>query len=91
MLRRAEILVSGLVQGVLYRYSTKRRAEELGLKGGVRNLRDGRVQVICEGTEETIRELIEWCKRGPRGAVVEHVDVTWDDSTGKFEDFRILY
>ena len=91
MLRRAEILVRGLVQGVFYRYNTKRKADELRLTGGVRNLRDGRVKVICEGTEEDIVRLVEWCKRGPQGAVVEHVDVAWKDYVGEFKDFRIFY
>jgi acylphosphatase len=91
MLRRAEILVRGLVQGVFYRYNTKQRADELRLTGGVKNLRDGRVEVICEGTEEDIVRLVEWCKRGPQGAVVEHVDVAWRDYAGECKDFRIFY
>jgi acylphosphatase len=91
MLRRAEILVRGLVQGVFYRYNTKRKADELHLTGGVRNLSDGRVKVICEGTEEDIVQLVEWCKRGPQGAVVERVDVAWEDYAGECKDFRIVY
>ena len=91
MMRRAEILVKGLVQGVFFRYITKRKADEFHLTGGVRNLKDGRVEVICEGTEEVIGKLIEWCKRGPEGAVVDHVDVAWKEYTGEFKEFRILY
>ncbi len=91
MLRRAEIYVKGLVQGVSYRYYTKRKADELRLSGGVRNLRDGRVEVICEGAEEDIARMVEWCKRGPQGAIVEHVDVSWSDYIGEFKDFRILF
>ena len=91
MMRRAEIRVTGLVQGVSYRYYAKRKADEFRLTGGVRNLRDGRVEVICEGTDEDIGKLIEWCRRGPQGAVVEHVDVAWKEYTGEFRDFSILY
>jgi acylphosphatase len=91
MMRRAEILVKGLVQGVFFRYTTKRKAEEFHLAGNVRNLRDGRVEVICEGTDENIGKLVEWCKRGPQGAVVEHVDVAWKEYTGEFKEFHILY
>jgi acylphosphatase len=91
MMRRAEILVTGLVQGVLYRYNTERKADEFHLTGGVRNLGDGRVEVICEGAEEDIGKLIEWCKRGPEGAVVERVDVTWKEYTGEFKYFRVLF
>jgi acylphosphatase len=90
-MRRAEILVTGLVQGVLYRYNTERKADEFHLTGGVRNLGDGRVEGICEGAEEDINKLIEWCKRGPEGAVVERVDVTWKEYTGEFKYFRVLF
>jgi len=91
MMRRAEILVTGLVQGVFYRHNTKRKADEFRLTGSVRNLRDGRVEVVCEGAEEDIGKLVEWCRRGPQGAVVEHVDVAWKEYTGEFRDFSILY
>jgi acylphosphatase len=90
MNRRAEILIRGLVQGVFFRHSTKSKADEFHLTGSVRNLRDGRVEVVCEGAEEDIDTLIQWCKRGPRGAIVEHVDVVWKEYTGEFKDFHIL-
>ncbi len=91
MNRRAEILVRGLVQGVFFRHNTKKRADELRLAGSVRNLRDGRVEIVCEGAEEEIENLIGWAKRGPQGARVEHVDVTFKEYTGEFKEFRILY
>lgn len=91
MMRRAEILVSGLVQGVAFRYNTTRRADELRLTGIVRNLRDGRVEIVCEGAEEEIEKLIEWCNRGSGGAIVKHVDVAWKDYTGELKDFRIVH
>ena len=91
MLRRAEILVTGHVQGVLFRYYTEMRAEELGLGGTVRNLRDGGVHIVCEGEEEEINQLIEWCERGPERAIVTRVDVAWKEYTGEFKYFRIVY
>ena len=91
MMRRAEILVSGLVQGVAFRYNTTRKADELRLTGVVRNLRDGRVEIVSEGAEEEIEKLVDWCRRGPGGAIVKHVDVSWKDYTGEFKDFRIVY
>jgi acylphosphatase len=91
MNRRAEILVRGLVQGVFFRHKTKKRADELRLAGSVRNLRDGRVEIVCEGVEEEIEKLIGWSKHGPQGALVEHVDVTFKEYTGEFKEFRILY
>ena len=66
MIRRARIVVTGIVQGVFYRYSTKRKADELGLAGTVRNLPDGSVEIVCEGDEKEIERLIEWCRQGPR-------------------------
>ena len=91
MMRRVEILVRGFVQGVMYRYNTEMKADEFHLTGGVRNLRNGRVEVICEGAEEDIGKLIEWCKRGPQGAIVEYVDIAWKEYAGEFNEFRILY
>ena len=91
MMRRAEILVSGRVQGVLYRYHTELKADEFHLSGTVRNLRDGRVEIICEGAEEDIKKLIEWCKRGPEGAVVGRVEVAWKEYAGEFKRFRVVY
>ncbi len=90
-MRRAEIRVRGLVQGVFYRYSTKKEADALRLRGGVRNLSDGGVEIISEGAKEDIDRLIRWCEHGPRGAVVEGVDVSWKEYTGEFNDFRIFY
>ncbi len=90
-MRRAEILVNGLVQGVFYRYSTKKKADAFGLTGSVRNLTDGRVEVVCEGADEAVEKLIEWCKQGPQGAIVKQVSVVWKEYTGEYKDFRILY
>ncbi len=91
MMRRAKIIVTGLVQGVFFRYSTKRTADDLGVKGTVRNLVDGGVEIVCEGEEKAIQSLIEWSGQGPRGAVVDRVDVQWEEPTKSFKDFSILY
>lgn len=81
MIRRADIRIAGIVQGVCFRYSTKRKADELGLSGTVRNMPDGSVRIVCEGDEETITRLIEWCRLGPRGARVDRVDAEWMESS----------
>ncbi len=67
--------VRGKVQGVWYRASTKRKAEELGLCGFVRNEPDGSVYVEAEGEESRLQALAEWCRRGPELARVEAVEV----------------
>jgi acylphosphatase len=90
MERRAALRVTGVVQGVYYRYNTKRKADELGLAGTVRNLSDGSVEVVCEGDERAIRSLIEWCRQGPEGAFVEGVDVAWQEPTGRLTRFTVL-
>ena len=83
--------MTGVVQGVYYRFSTKRKADELGLVGTVRNLRDGSVEVVSEGDEEAIKELIAWCRRGPEGASVEDVEVAWQEPSAAFSRFTILH
>jgi acylphosphatase len=90
-LKRAHIYISGRVQGVFYRSNTRRKALELGLKGWVRNLRDGRVEIVAEGDEERLERLIEWCRRGPPMARVTGLEVRWENPTGEYEDFEVRY
>ena len=70
-----QILVNGRVQGVFFRDSTRMQANTLGLKGGVRNLRDGRVEVIVCGPEDLVQTLIKWLKIGPKHAKVTTIEV----------------
>lgn len=85
----AHVYISGIVQGVFFRDSTRRRALERGVVGWVRNLPDGRVEAYFEGNEEAVRSLVEWCHHGPPGAVVDDVEVEWGASTGQFSTFTI--
>jgi len=87
---RAHVWISGRVQGVFFRAHTKELADELGLTGWVRNLPDGRVEAVFEGEEDAVKEVIEWCKRGPPLASVEKVEVRYEQPTGEFRGFRIL-
>ena len=70
------IYVSGRVQGVFFRESTRQQAVELGLTGGVRNLRDGRVEVLVAGEEAEVQTLIKWLKIGPKFAKVTTIKVS---------------
>lgn len=88
---RAHVYVSGRVQGVFFRYETRREAKMCGVKGWVRNLPDGRVEAVFEGEEEAVKQLIEFCRHGPPGAKVTGVEVKWEDYTGEFKDFEIRY
>ncbi|MET1078833.1 MAG: acylphosphatase [Pseudomonas sp.] len=67
--------ISGRVQGVGYRQHTSRQAERLELDGWVRNLEDGRVEVLLEGEEDAVRELASWLQTGPVKARVEGVEL----------------
>lgn len=86
---RARVLVSGRVQGVGYRYSCRREALARKLAGWVRNLDDGRVEALFEGSRESVEALIAWCRRGPEGASVTDVAVDWSPPTGEVGDFSI--
>lgn len=91
MKARAHIFVSGWVQGVFFRDHTQRWASSLQLTGWVRNLKDGRVEVIAEGDKQGIEDLISKLKEGPRMARVENVDVSWENYTGEFSEFSVTY
>jgi acylphosphatase len=57
----------------------------------VRNLPDGRVEAVFEGEKEAVEKLIEFCRRGPPGARVTKVEISWEPPTGEFKDFKIRY
>ena len=90
-LTRVHIFVSGLVQGVFYRQSAKEKSEKLGLTGWVRNLPDDRVEIVAEGEEEKIKELIDWAKEGPPSARVENLEVNFEKYKAEFIGFEIRY
>ncbi len=79
---RYRVLVSGRVQGVFFRDTARRLAEESGVAGWVRNLPDGRVEVVFEGPDEEVRKLVEWAHSGPRWAVVDDVAVQSEPPEG---------
>ena len=89
--RRVQIIVRGRVQGVFYRDTTRRMASGLGLSGTVRNLPEGDVEIVAEGSAEPLGSLIKWCWKGPPAAVVEDVQVVYGETTGEFEGFRVKY
>jgi len=76
------VFVSGRVQGVFYRATTRDTARERGVDGWVRNLADGRVEAVFEGAAEDVEEMVEWCHEGSPQARVEDVDVEYGDPEG---------
>ncbi len=91
MKSRAHVFISGRVQGVFFRGRTRERASQLGLKGWVRNLRDGRVEAVFEGEKGAVEKMLMWCKEGPTYAKVTDVEAQWEEYTGEYEDFDVRY
>ena len=91
MYARTRILISGRVQGVLFRREITSLARRLEVTGWVRNLPDGRVEAIAEGDKEKLDELVQFCQIGPSGARVKNVGVDWSDFKGEFRGFKITH
>jgi acylphosphatase len=72
--RRERVVVHGHVQGVFFRDSVRRRAEQEGLAGWVRNRADGTLEAVFEGAPERVSRLVAFCEEGPRGARVERLE-----------------
>lgn len=79
---RYRVLISGRVQGVFFRDTCRRLAQESGVAGWVRNLPDGRVEAVFEGPDDEVRKLVEWAYSGPRWAVVDDVAVQSEPPEG---------
>lgn len=87
---RVHLFISGLVQGVLFRSYTRRKAFELGLAGWVKNLLDGRVEAVFEGAKEEIDEMVKWCHQGPVASQVDKVERHEEPEKG-LKGFEIKY
>lgn len=87
--KRLEARIEGRVQGVCFRHYTRKRAQELGLHGWVRNERDGSVSVTAEGPQQSLEGLLEFLHQGPQGARVEQVSAQWGQYTGDLEPFAV--
>jgi acylphosphatase len=88
--KRIHLIVRGRVQDVFFRASTQREARRLGLTGWVRNRPDGAVELVAEGEEDQVKDLLAWAQHGPATARVDKVDTRWRSYTGEFADFRIM-
>ncbi len=89
-LKQIQLRARGRVQGVFFRASTQREAKRLGLTGWVRNCNDSSVEMVAEGEETGIKDLIAWAQSGPSAARVDRVDVRWKSFVGDYFDFRII-
>lgn len=88
---RAHLLIEGRVQGVFYRAFTRELAQKLGLRGWVKNNSDGKVEAVMEGSRELIEQAIGACRRGPAGAAVSGISISWDEKPEGLAGFGIRH
>ncbi len=88
--KRVHLLILGHVQGVFFRVNAKKVADALGVKGWVKNLATGEVELYAIGSEEQLKKMIEWSHQGPSRAKVTKVDVVWDKNLGHCDLFDIV-
>ena len=85
------MIIKGRVQGVYFRHHTNITANKLGLKGYVKNHPDGCVEVIAQGNDQQLKELLAFCRKGPTSADVEDVKVEYQEASKEFEGFSVRY
>ena len=88
---RAHVIVEGRVQKAFYRMNALDEARDLGLTGWIKNIDDGTVEAVFEGPENRVKEMLLWCKEGPRLARVKNMKTEFGEPTSEFKDFRIIY
>ena len=88
---RLSASVYGRVQGVSFRYYTRREAANLSVNGWVRNERDGSVLVVAEGERTKLEELVNYLHKGPPAAIVERVDVDWSSGPARYSEFGVRW
>jgi len=86
---RVHLFISGMVQGVFFRDSARQVAQSMGITGYVRNLQDGRVELVAEGEKDSVDTLVQWCHKGPPAAKVVSVDIENEHYIGEFDLFDV--
>ena len=89
MAERLHVVIKGRVQGVGFRWATRRQAETLGLNGWVRNQWDGYVEAEFEGDRGALESMLAWCHKGPAFAQVEKVEASWEPEALQYDGFYI--
>jgi acylphosphatase len=87
-MKTQRLLILGRVQGVWFRESMRREAERLGVAGWVRNTPDGGVEAVVQGPAEAVDALIEWARRGPPQARVDHIEIGLSETHGLLSGFE---
>ena len=91
MKKHIHVLYSGRVQGVGFRFTAEESARQLGVVGWVKNLRDGRVELVAEGEEKILAQFLDDVRTGPMRNFIKDTEVTWGTATNEFQDFEIRY
>ena len=91
MKKRIHVFYSGRVQGVGFRITTEEHAQEYGVIGWVRNLRDGRVELVAEAEETALQQLLQAIRTGPMKNFINQVEISWSNATDTFDEFEIRY
>ncbi len=91
MNKRAHAYYSGRVQGVGFRLTAEETAHDFGVVGWVKNLRDGRVELVAEGDESVVGQFLEALRTGPMQNFIQQVQVSWGNASGTFDEFEIRY
>ncbi len=91
ILKRIHIFVTGRVQGVFFRQSTRVMAIKNNVNGWIRNLDDGRVEIVAQGKERDIDNLTNWCRTGPANSRVDEFELKIESITEEFENFEVRY
>ena len=84
------LIIKGKVQGVYFRASAKDVADEIGIKGWVKNTEEGNVEAMVSGNNDQVQKFIEWCRTGPRRAIVHHVDIIHKEEDESFSAFHVI-
>lgn len=90
MKKSLRVYITGTVQGVFFRAFIKENAEKLDVKGFVRNLEDGRLEVFIEGDPDPVNKMVELCKQGPKHSQIKNVEVKEEKFQG-FKTFKVLH
>lgn len=91
MKKRVHVFYSGRVQGVGFRMTAEEAAQALGVVGWVKNLRDGRVELIAEADPDVLEKFLETLRTGPMKNFIQQVDYSWGEASDTFDEFEIRY
>ena len=90
-MKTVHVVISGRVQGVWFRATTKQQADKRNIVGWVRNTSDGKVEAVFQGNENQVDDMVSWCYEGSSLSHVDTVDVTSIDEDSQFQKFQVRY